>query len=246
MMQYAAIAALVLGAFAWGLAAGTYKIFPFAQVQALHEAVTTSAGIGGDGTYRDNDAATERGLAMADWDTRAEIVMIGDSITEMAPWKDMFPDADILNRGASGDTVSGVEKRIDVILRAEPARVFVLIGTNDLNLGNPVDEVLARYARVIERLKAAGVETTIQTVPPCEPALAICTAKRREAEVALNEGIARLAREQGVALIDLAAEFPSGAEYRADGVHPTVSGYKAWRDVLAPQIAAQPQAEAAE
>ena len=246
MMQYAVIAALVLGAFVWGLAAGTYKVFPFAQVQALHEAVTTTAGFSGGGTYRDNPAATERGLAMADWNTRAEIAMIGDSITEAAPWKDMFPDADILNRGALGDTVSGVEARLDAILRAEPKRAFVLIGTNDLNLGNPVDEVLARYARVIEKLKAAGVETTVQTVPPCEPVLDICTGNRREAEAALNEGITRLAREQGVALIDLAAEFPSGTEYRADGVHPTVSGYKSWRDVLAPHVSAQPQAEAAE
>ena len=246
MIHYAAIAALVLGAFVWGLAAGTYKIFPFTQVQALHEAVTSTAGIGGDGTYRDSTAATERGMAMADWDTRAEIVMIGDSITEAAPWKDMFPEADILNRGASGDTVSGVEARLDAILRSEPARAFVLIGTNDLNLGNPVDEVLTRYARIVERLKSAGVATTIQTVPPCEPVLDICTGKRREAEAALNEGIVQLAREQDVSLIDLAAQFPSGTEYRADGVHPTVSGYKAWRDVLAPHIAAQPQAEAAE
>ncbi len=246
MIKLIVIAVVVLGAFVWGLAAGTYKIFPFAQVQALHEAVTTTSASGGDGAYRDNTPATERGLAMADWDTQAEIVMIGDSITEMAPWKDMFPDADILGRGASGDTVSGVEARIDAILRAQPERAFVLIGTNDLNLGNPIDEVLTRYARVIERLKSAGADVMIQTVPPCEPVLNICTGKRSEAEAALNEGIARLAREQDVALIDLAAEFPSGTEYRADGVHPTVSGYKAWRDVLAPHMTAQPQAEAAE
>ena len=246
MIQYAAVAALLLGAFVWGLAAGTYKVFPFAQVQALHEAVTTTTGIGGDGTYRDNAAATERGLAMADWDTKAETVMIGDSITEMAPWKDMFPDTDILNRGASGDTVSGVETRLDAILRAEPRRAFVLIGTNDLNLGNSADEVLAIYARVVERLKEAGVEITIQTVPPCEPVLDICTSKRREVETALNAGIIELARKQRVQLIDLAAEFPSGTDYRADGVHPTVSGYKAWRDVLEPFVTGELQAEAAE
>ncbi|MEL6529903.1 MAG: GDSL-type esterase/lipase family protein [Pseudomonadota bacterium] len=246
MMQYAAIAALVLGAFVWGIAAGTYKVFPFAQLQALHEAVTTTAGVGGNGVYRDNTVATERGLAMADWDTRAEIVVIGDSITEMAPWKDMFPDADILNRGASGDTVSGVEVRLDAILRAEPDRAFVLVGTNDLNLGNPIEAVLRKYGMVIDRLKAAGVDTTIQTVPACEPALDICTMKRRADEVALNSGIQQLAQEKGVVLIDLAAEFPGGREYRADGVHPTMAGYKAWRDVLSPHITAQPQAEAAE
>lgn len=246
MIKLIAIVVTVLGAFAWGLAAGTYKVFPFTQVLALHEAVTTTTGIGADGHYRDNAPATERGLEMANWDTRTDIVMIGDSITEAAPWKDMFPGADILNRGASGDTVSGVEKRLDAILRAEPKRAFVLIGTNDLNLSNPVDEVLAIYARVVERLKEAGVETIIQTVPPCEPVLDICTGKRPEAEAALNDGIRRLADEQEVGLIDLAAEFPSGTEYRADGVHPTVAGFKAWRDVLAPYVAAEPQAEAAE
>lgn len=228
---------LIIGAFGWGIAAGTYKIFPYAQVQALQDVVAKNTPLhANDPGYRSNEAAALRGIEMADWDTQADIVMIGDSITELAPWKDMFPGADILNRGASGDTVEGVVQRLDAILKAEPQTAFVLIGTNDLNLINPIDETLKRYDRVILRLKKAGVTTHIQSVPTCEKRHDFCTHERREAEGALNAGIAELASKHDVGFIDLAREFPRGIEYRKDGVHPTVAGYKAWRNVLKPAV----------
>ncbi|MEM6474686.1 MAG: GDSL-type esterase/lipase family protein [Pseudomonadota bacterium] len=245
MIRLGLLSMLVLAAFGWGLAAGTYKIFPFNQVQAVQDFVSASfASVTNTQTgYRESEAATQRGLAMADWDTRADTVMIGDSITEIAPWKDMFPDADILNRGASGDTVSGVEQRLDLILKAKPTRAFILIGTNDLNLQNPITDVLAIYERVIERLERAGVEVHVQSVPFCEQQFALCTQARRENEAALNAGLKQLADSQGVAFVDLAASFPAGEEYRADGVHPTIAGYKAWRDILRPFIEKTPKAE---
>ena len=248
MTRFLVAILVVLGAFGWGLAAGTYKIFPFQQVRAVQDFVlgTYASITSGETGYRDNEAATQRGLAMADWNTRAQTVVIGDSITEFAPWKDMFPDADILNRGASGDTVSGVEQRLDLILRAKPDRVFILVGTNDLNLSNSVTDVLAIYERVIGRLKQAKITVYVQSVPVCEEQFVFCTGARRENEAALNAGLKQLAGDLDVVFIDLAASFPPGEEYRADGVHPTIAGYKAWRDILQPVMDEVPVSEDSE
>jgi hypothetical protein len=45
--------------------------------------------------------------------TKADIVMIGDSITDGAEWHEMFPQLNIVNRGISGDTTVGVLNRLD-------------------------------------------------------------------------------------------------------------------------------------
>lgn len=229
---------LVPAAFCWGLAAGVYKIFPFEQARALQDGIANALPQSdAPPAYRSSDLATARGLEMADWDTQAQIVMVGDSITEMAPWKDMFPDADILNRGASGDTISGVEERLPAILRANPQSAFVLAGVNDLNLSNDVDAILSIYRRTVDQLTEAGVTPHIQSLPPCGEQLELCTPERRSAEKALNTGLRNLAKDSGAIFIDLERDFPRGKAYRDDGVHMTQAGFKAWRDILAPYIA---------
>jgi len=43
----------------------------------------------------------------------AHVVMLGDSITEGADWRELFPDVRILNRGISGDTSDGIVRSLD-------------------------------------------------------------------------------------------------------------------------------------
>ena len=45
------------------------------------------------------------------WGATGDIVMLGDSITAMGQWSEMFPAADILNRGLGGDTVADIAAR---------------------------------------------------------------------------------------------------------------------------------------
>lgn len=227
---------LLLCVFAYGMAAGAYRLFPFHQVESLHAHVTSRLALTPKLEYRHNAASRQRGLERDDWDTKARIVMIGDSITELAPLKDMFPGHDILNRGAAGNTVSDVEARLDLILRASPERALLLVGTNDINLMNPTERALDHYDAVVVRLLDAGVSPAIMTIPTCEPTLDLCNASRKAREKALNDGIATIARQRNVDLIDLARLFPAGSQYRADGVHPTVEGFKAMRKILTPHL----------
>jgi lysophospholipase L1-like esterase len=61
--------------------------------------------------------------------------MVGDSLTELAPWNGMFPNEEIANYGISGDTVEGVLARVPSILASHASKVLVMIGINNFEQG---------------------------------------------------------------------------------------------------------------
>src|SRR3954464_460041 len=50
---------------------------------------------------------------------KAEVVMIGDSLTDGGEWAELFPQQDIVNRGIDSDTTHGVLARLDTLLKLE-------------------------------------------------------------------------------------------------------------------------------
>ena len=65
------------------------------------------------------------------------IVMIGNSITDMHIWNEVFRDKDgkclpISNRGNSGSYATQQSENLESYLGNKPAKVFMMIGTNDI------------------------------------------------------------------------------------------------------------------
>lgn len=74
--------------------------------------------------------------------TTGNIVFIGNSITDGAEWSELFDDGRIKNRGISGDITAGVMARLDEITSRKPAKVFLMIGVNDLDRNISPESVL--------------------------------------------------------------------------------------------------------
>ena len=53
--------------------------------------------------------------------SRAEIVLLGDSITASGKWKQLFPRAEIENQGVAGEGTAAVLARLDDVLRLRAA-----------------------------------------------------------------------------------------------------------------------------
>ena len=68
---------------------------------------------------------------LATFPARADVVMRGDSLTEVADWRAMLPDVDVANQGISGDTTAGLLLRLDLVRQAQPRVVAIMIGVND-------------------------------------------------------------------------------------------------------------------
>jgi lysophospholipase L1-like esterase len=162
-----------------------------------------------------------------------DIVFLGDSITEGGPWEELFPDLRVRNRGIGGDTSEGVLARLEQITRATPAKVFLLIGTNDLQRGASEAEIVADITEILDRLKQETPDTEVylQSVLPRAPSY-------RAAVEALNARLAEVALERGSAWVDLYPAFldPETGGIRAelsnDELHLLGPGYALWREQI--------------
>lgn len=162
-----------------------------------------------------------------------DTVFLGDSITEGGPWEELFSDLRVRDRGIGGDTSDGVLRRLEQVTRAEPAKLFLLIGTNDLSRGDSEDEIVANIIEILDRLKQETPDTEVylQSVLPR-------AAGYRERIEALNARLAEVALEHGSEWIDLYPRFvdPETGAIRAelsnDDLHLLGPGYTLWRDQI--------------
>ena len=170
----------------------------------------------------------------------ADVVMIGDSLTDGAEWAELFPQQRIANRGIDSDTTDGVLARLDDILAARPRQAFLMIGINDFaDLQRDADAVFADYRAIVAKLERAGVKVVVQSTLPCNAAKAAwksCAAILGRIGQ-LNARLATLA-SKNVRFVDLrpvlAAGGGLGDKFTYDGVHLNGEGYRRWQQTIAP------------
>jgi lysophospholipase L1-like esterase len=170
---------------------------------------------------------------------RAPIVMLGDSITEGAPWAELTGCPYLAERGIGGDTTAKVLARIDDVLKLKPRAVFLMVGVNDISLGVPKEATAANLKAILERLK--GTHVVAAYVLP----VAASYGKRQinSSIATLNETIAGLVSGRpDTTVLDLRPLLRGSdgylrEEFSYDGLHINPKAYGVWRDAIAPYVA---------
>ncbi|WP_172331801.1 GDSL-type esterase/lipase family protein [Mangrovicoccus sp. HB161399] len=166
-----------------------------------------------------------------EYTAQVEVVFLGDSLTEQAPWEEMFPDIRFANRGVSGDTFADILARLDQVSALQPKAVFLLAGINDARIGDLEASIMA-IRRIVETFQSKGVDVFLQSSPvPNWPNGKSARIFIKE----LNLLISELAAEKNVQFIDVASIAPLdglSAELAPDGVHLNGLGYKNWEGIL--------------
>lgn len=164
------------------------------------------------------------------------VAFVGDSLTDAMRWSEAFPSRRVRNFGVNADTVQGVVNRIDQVIAAEPAQVFIMVGTNDIAAGRTSDEIAGGYATLLDRLKEGlpHARIYVQSVLPRE-------APRDGVVREVNARLAVLARDRGAEYIDLHSRFAVEGgridpRVTLDDLHLAGEGYARWREVIAPLI----------
>lgn len=223
------VALLCLAFFSYGLLVGVYKIFPFEHIQSLKNLFK------GDNVCLHCGANThwsERLQQFRIFPSEAVNVFVGDSITHVGHWAEIFPTKSVLNRGIGWDKSTDILARIDTVLSAKPKRVFLMFGVNDFNLANrSVDAVFSTYIQIVNSLLSENIEVVIQSTIEC----ANCgetTSKIRH----LNSMLLEFSDRHNLVFIDLNSsmsdEFGLKREYQQDGVHPNAEGYRVWSEMV--------------
>lgn len=193
------------------------------------------------------------------------IIFAGDSITYYCQWNELF-QIPILNRGISNETVEGLQRRVDEILRHHPDQLFIMVGINDLKEGKKAVQVLTDYRRLIEKIRSTSPNTQIflQSILPVNDVMwhrswgEYLRAEVVQSIPQVNKGLASIADGKKVIYIDLyskmvvkpsqpsqliafyskiiAAPDQLNQKFTYDGIHLNAIGYIKWRDVVRPYI----------
>lgn len=169
--------------------------------------------------------------------TSDDIVFLGNSITDGGEFAELFDMPNIKNRGIRSDVITGVEKRLTQVTAGHPAKIFLLIGINDVSHGLTVDQLAARYERLVKKIREQTPQTRlyIQSVMPINNDFnRYKNLKGREKVIpALNRRLQTIAAQNGAEYVDLTKALESAPnklnpKYTNDGLHLNGPGYRAW------------------
>lgn len=178
--------------------------------------------------------------------TSSDIIFLGNSITNGGEWAELFDNPHVKNRGISGDVCMGVYDRLDAILKGSPAKIFLLIGINDVDRGASADTIVERIGMIVDKIRKDSPSTKIylQSVLPVSDHYKMFNGHSSRWQVVpeINKGLVRLAADRGVKYIDLYSHFIDNTtgkmniEYTNDGLHLLGKGYKKWVGIVKPYV----------
>lgn len=164
----------------------------------------------------------------------------GNPTSQFAYWLERArPHWRVANKGVNGERIDQIAARFDRdVLGESPAVVIILAGVNDIYLGRPARDVIARLDTLYGRARAASLPVVAATILPYDTATAAQNAAMHE----VNTWIAtQAASDPNVWFCDTRAAVgregaPDMLESSTDGLHPSVAGYMAMATALLPVL----------
>jgi hypothetical protein len=212
--------------FGYGVAVGSHEWPPFSLLKSLaYRAILDDRRAE---AFREARTSIFRTSAAT-----ADIIMVGDSLTEYGPWAEYFSEYHIINRGIASETSLGLLHRLSEILNRQPKSVFIMIGVNDLRNGAEPNQVADRVQAIVNTFRQHQIKVIVQSVLPV----------RADYVPAINSKVVQLNRElarMGDYYIDVAhyVTEQGGLSPRLtfDGLHLNGDGYALWRTAIASYI----------
>lgn len=193
-----------------------------------------------DSTARPNNYAVKVEQFRSYKDASTDYVFLGNSITAGTDWNELLGISNARNRGISGDNTFGVLERLNEVTSGKPAKVFILIGINDVARNTPDSLIVSNYKRIVQRIKAESPSTKIyfQTLMPVNNEFEKRNHFNKDEHIAwINSEIKKIGEAEKITVIDLHPHF-LGADkklekkYTMDGLHLNAAGYAVWANLL--------------
>ena len=197
-----------------------------------------------DSTYRPSIYAQKLANFKSWPDKKTDIIFLGNSITDYTDWNELLQLPEARNRGISGDISFGVLERLDEVTGGKPAKVFILIGINDIARNIPDSVILDNYKRIIMSIKAGSPTTKIyfNTLLPVNKTFPDKAHFNKDEHIAaVNDGLKKIGMAENITVIDIHPRFLDkenklDKNYTYDGLHLNAEGYKLWASILLPYV----------
>ncbi len=173
---------------------------------------------------------------------KKDIVFLGNSITDGGEWFEIFSNPRIKNRGISADIAQGVFDRLGSITSGKPAKIFLLIGINDVSHNVTADSIVRAIAKIATAVERESPHTRlyIQSVFPVNEDFCkyLGATQRGNVVLDINKGLRELCAERGLTYVDVYSALKEknseklDPRYTNDGLHLMGDGYFIWKSVL--------------
>ncbi|MFY7899410.1 MAG: GDSL-type esterase/lipase family protein [Chitinophagaceae bacterium] len=174
-------------------------------------------------------------------DTKNEIIFLGNSITDIGEWAEIWQDKHVKNRGISGDNTFGVLARLDEVVASLPKKIFIMIGINDIAKNIPDSVILTNYQKIIQQIQTKSSKTKIivQSILPTNNAFTqfINHQNKTNHILAVNLQLQKICAEKSIDFVNLYPLFLDeegklSKTYTNDGLHLNGNGYMLWKKTL--------------
>ena len=165
------------------------------------------------------------------------IVMLGNSLTQACEWSELLDNPKVVNRGIAGDMTGGMLLRLDEITQYHPAKIFLMIGINDLGVISK-EKILENYKSIVSHIlkKTPSTQLYLQSLLPVNNDVRN-SGKKNTDIIFLNKKIQQIASESGLIYVNLHPLFLDekgrlDARLTQDGIHLDAEGYLIWKKEL--------------
>ena len=170
-----------------------------------------------------------------------DIIFLGNSITDIGEWAEIWQNIHVKNRGISSDITAGVLARLDPIIAGKPAKLFILIGINDIARNIPDSIILQNYEAILSKVSqgSPGTKVYVQSILPTNETFTEYINHQNKSDhiLAINQALGDICRRLRIDLIDLHALFADqhgrlNNQFTNDGLHLNGPGYLRWKKYL--------------
>lgn len=163
-------------------------------------------------------------------------LFLGDSITDFYDLDKYYPDLPVVNSGISGNTTEDILN--DMKKRAyqyNPSKVFLLIGTNDLDLKHSKEDIIKNIEEILEDIRnnRPKAELYLESIYPVNHDIRRNNAGNRQNNDIreINKELKKYCKKNKITYIDMYdllkdEEGNLKEEYTKDGLHLSDKGYE--------------------
>lgn len=175
-----------------------------------------------------------------------DIVFLGNSITDNCEWHELFDNPRIKNRGIGSDVAMGVYDRLEPIVQGKPAKIFLMIGINDVSHNLSTDSIVGNITRIVRKIRKETPSTQLylQSMLPINNTFGQYRklVGKEPQIVEINRRLEQLAADEQCTYIDLYSHLTAPGTtdldpaYTNDGLHLLGDAYLVWKEVLLPYL----------
>jgi len=167
---------------------------------------------------------------------QSDIVFYGDSHTRWSDFRQYFPNVSICNLGCSGDNLNGFIRRVEMVQKVRPKKIFFMGGVNDSKSMN-LEDYLQKYDLLFSTIKDSlpNAQLYIQSMLPLNPCMFDKYCDNNKVKQ-VNAILKNLAERHGLTYIDLYSVYARDdilpMAVSKDGIHLKIADYDKWAKAI--------------